>query len=74
MRIGLLSDTHIPEVTRVLPHEVTQAFHDVDLILHAGDIYDPTVLDELERIAPILASEGDDDYWRETKDDRRVKE
>jgi len=74
MRIGLISDTHIPEVTRVFPPEVMQAFDGVDLILHAGDVYDPAVLDELECIAPVFAARGDDDYWPESKDDKRVKE
>ncbi len=73
MRIGLLSDTHIPEAAEVLPHELMAAFQGVDLILHAGDIYIPSVLDDLERIAPVLAARGDDDY-RDTLTDERVKE
>lgn len=72
MRIGLLSDTHIPDVERALPPEVFQALRGVDLILHAGDIYIVRVLDELERIAPVLAAEGDDDYG-DTLTDKRVK-
>lgn len=72
MRIGLLSDTHIPEVAQAVPLEVLQAFRGVDLILHAGDIYIPRVLDELQDIAPVLAAEGDDDYG-DTLRDERVK-
>jgi uncharacterized protein len=71
--IGLISDTHIPEVEKHLPPEVIQAFQGVDLILHAGDIYSPSVLDELERVAPVLAAAGDDDSG-ETLKDPRVKE
>ena len=73
MRIGLLSDTHIPEAEKALPSEVLEAFRGVDLILHAGDIYVPSVLDDLERIAPVLAARGDDDYGS-TLTDERVKE
>ena len=73
MRIGLLSDTHIPEAAKELPPEVTQAFQGVDLILHAGDIYSVSVLDDLEKIAPVLAARGDDDY-ASTVIDRRVKD
>ncbi len=73
MRIGLLSDTHIPDVASVLPSEVTRAFRGVDLILHAGDIYDPSVLDDLGQIAPVLAARGDDDYLDPRKD-RLVQE
>jgi putative phosphoesterase len=70
MRIGLLSDTHIPEVTRSLPVEVKKAFNGVDLILHAGDIYNTSVLDELESIAPVVAAAGDDDYGATIADQR----
>ncbi len=73
MRVGLLSDTHIPNVEKVLPIEIAKAFQGVDLILHAGDIYNLSVLDELERIAPVLAASGDDDYG-DTLRDRRVQE
>jgi putative phosphoesterase len=61
MRIGLISDTHIPYDARALPPQLKQVFGGVDLILHAGDIYLPSVLDELEKIAPVLAARGDDD-------------
>ena len=73
MRVGLLSDTHIPEAEKELPPELMEAFRGVDLILHAGDIYIPSVLDDLERIAPVLAARGDDDYI-DTLKDERVKE
>ena len=71
MRIGLISDTHIPEVESELPTKVMEVFQGVDLILHAGDIFTPSVLDDLEHLAPVLAALGDDDY---AKADKRVKE
>jgi len=61
MLIGLLADTHIPEVAPALPPQIAEVFRDVDLILHAGDIYIPSVLDQLEHIAPVMAARGDDD-------------
>ena len=61
MRIGLISDTHIPYDAEALPPKVKELFRGVDLILHAGDIYFSSVLDELEEIAPVLAARGDDD-------------
>ncbi len=70
MRVGLLSDTHIPEVRKVLPPQVKEAFRNVDLILHAGDVFDVSVLNELERLAPVLAAEGDDDSFTISKDSR----
>jgi len=75
VRIGLLSDTHIPQVEKKLPAVLAEVFQGVDLILHAGDIYTPSVLDDLERIAPVFAAMGDDDYdIKETVADKRVKE
>ncbi len=61
MRIGLISDTHIPHDAKALPPQVKEVFRGVDLILHAGDIYLSSVLDELEEIAPVFAARGDDD-------------
>ena len=71
-RIGVLSDTHIPVDAKVIPCQIEEVFHGVDLILHGGDIYEPSVLDDLERIAPVLAAEGDDDDYDVTSD-KRVK-
>lgn len=73
MRIGLLADTHIPDVAKAIPPELVEVFQGVHLILHAGDIYDPSVLEDLEKIAPVLAARGDDDYLSE-RTDKRVKE
>jgi putative phosphoesterase len=72
MLIGLLSDTHIPDAVLTLPSQLKKVFSSVELILHAGDIFVPSVLDELESIAPVLAAEGDSDYL-ETRQDRRVR-
>ena len=72
MRIGLISDTHIPQAAEKLPDEVFKTFSSVDLILHAGDIYETPVLDVLEKTAPVLAARGDDDY-ADTARDKRVK-
>lgn len=60
MRIGLLSDTHIPEAREVWP-QVWDAFKGCDAILHAGDIYDLGVLDTLAEIAPTYACRGNGD-------------
>ena len=73
MRVGLVSDTHVPVAAKGVPPEVAEVFRGVDLILHAGDIYDMSVLDEIERIAPVLAALGDDDSYGLLKDER-VKE
>jgi hypothetical protein len=71
VKIGLISDTHIVGSEK-LPPQVTQAFANVDLILHAGDIYVPSVLDELEVLAPVLAARGNGDMGM--REDHRLKE
>jgi uncharacterized protein len=61
MRIGLISDTHIPEACEHLPAPVFEAFAGVDLVMHAGDVYVNRVLDELAQIAPVIAALGNGD-------------
>lgn len=58
MRIGLISDTHIPEARKELWPQVFEAFRGVDLILHGGDLHELSVLDALERVAPVFAARG----------------
>ena len=62
MRVGLISDTHL--LVEELPDEIMHAFREVDLILHAGDIYADHILERLKQIAPVLAVEGNGDRGR----------
>ncbi len=59
--IGLISDTHIPSRATCLPKEVFTSFENVDYIIHAGDLVELKVIDELEQIAPVLAVRGNMD-------------
>ena len=61
MKIGVISDTHIPERALDIPKEVYAAFKDADLILHAGDLITPDVLDILNKICPVMAVYGNMD-------------
>ncbi len=61
MIVGLISDTHIPESRDVLWPQVYEAFSTVDCILHAGDIYDIGVIEQLSEIAPTYAARGNGD-------------
>jgi hypothetical protein len=61
MLIGLISDTHIPDRAKVIPTKVLEAFKDVDLIIHAGDLTTTDVIDELENTAPVIAIQGNMD-------------
>lgn len=58
MKIGVISDTHIPAAGPEPPAEVVTAFAGVDLILHAGHAYVPSCIEWLERIAPVRSSES----------------
>ena len=60
-RIGLISDTHMPERCLALPDTLLNVFADVDLILHAGDVGELWVLERLSEIAPVVAVHGNDD-------------
>ena len=58
--VGVISDTH-----GLLRPEVFDVFQGVDLILHAGDIGTPEVLQELRSLAPVVAIRGNNDkgHW-----------
>lgn len=55
-RIGVISDTH-----GLLRPEAVEALSGSDLILHAGDLGTPEILEELERVAPVVAVRGNVD-------------
>ncbi len=61
MLIGLISDTHIPDRAKEIPQKVFDAFSEVDLILHAGDLTSLKVIEDLEKIAPVIAIQGNMD-------------
>lgn len=68
MRIGLITDTHLPAALKRLWPEVHAAFAGVDLIWHGGDIVRASVLDELEEIAPTFAARGNNDVgWKDPR-------
>src|SRR5260370_34135520 len=62
-RIGLISDTH-----GLLRKEAVEALRGSDLIIHAGDVGDPRILEELRKLAPVVAVRGNVDTqgWAET--------
>jgi putative phosphoesterase len=57
----VLADTHIPRRARALPEELVPYLAEADLILHAGDLLQPSVLDELAAHAPVCAVRGNVD-------------
>ncbi len=61
LRLGLIADTHIPEARARLWPQVFDAFAGCDAILHAGDIHELWLLDQLEQVAPVFAARGNGD-------------
>ncbi len=56
VRVGLISDTH-----GLFRDAIVDAFRDVSLIVHAGDVGRMDVLDRLAAIAPVVAVFGNVD-------------
>ena len=54
--VGVISDTH-----GILVPAAVKALQGVDLIIHAGDIGNTGVMDELNSIAPVVAVRGNMD-------------
>lgn len=70
MRIGLITDTHLPALIRSLDDlgpEAGAFFRTVDLILHGGDVTAPSVLDWLEQFAPVVVAQGNNDDFRDPR-------
>ena len=62
-RIGVISDTH-----GLVRLEAISLLKGVDLILHAGDIGTPQVLQRLSDLAPVIAVYGNNDTGKWVKD------
>jgi putative phosphoesterase len=60
--IGLISDTH-----GLLRPEAIKELEGVEMILHAGDIDTPEILDALKQLAPVVAVRGNVDRGGWTK-------
>jgi putative phosphoesterase len=54
--VGVISDTH-----GLLRPEVLPALQGSHLIVHAGDIGDPAILEALRALAPVIAVRGNND-------------
>ena len=57
MLVGIISDTH-----GLLRTEAVAALRGVGHILHAGDVGDAAILDQLGQIAPVTAIRGNIDW------------
>ena len=70
-RIGLISDTH-----GLLRKEAVKALRGSELIIHAGDVGKPEILEELRKIAPVVVVRGnvDTEQWAKALPETAVVE
>ena len=70
-RIGLISDTH-----GLLRKEAVEALRGSELIIHAGDVGKPEILEELKKISPVIAVRGnvDTEPWAQGLPETAVAE
>jgi putative phosphoesterase len=69
--IGLISDTH-----GLLRPQALSALEGSELILHAGDVGNPGILEALKKIAPVFAVRGnvDTEPWAQALPETEVVE
>ncbi len=60
-KIGVVADTHVPVRAGHLDPKIFELFDGVDLIIHAGDLVEDHILEELEALAPVAAVAGNMD-------------
>ncbi|MET0821034.1 MAG: metallophosphoesterase family protein [Aeromicrobium sp.] len=61
LRVAVVSDTHAPRFWKSMPPAVAEQLDGVDVILHAGDVCLPSVLDELAAYASVHVVAGNND-------------
>lgn len=60
-QIGVIADTHVPDLLPSLPDEISALLQNVDLIVHLGNITGGDMLRDLGRLAPVIAVRGEHD-------------
>ena len=77
VRIGVISDTHIPDRGKHIPQVILDAFKHVDLIIHAGDIVSLGVIDELRGVCSkvvVVAGNMDQEAVRKKYPEKQILE
>ncbi|HWC15098.1 MAG TPA: metallophosphoesterase family protein [Actinomycetota bacterium] len=73
MKVAVIADTHTRGMTRTVPFSAWPFLETADHILHAGDVVDPALLDEMKALAPVTVVMGNCDAadvreWGATED------
>jgi uncharacterized protein len=61
MKVAVIADTHTRGMSRSVPMGAWPYLESADHILHAGDVVDPAVLDEMKALAPVTVVVGNCD-------------
>jgi putative phosphoesterase len=61
MKVAVIADTHTQGMTRTVPFSAWPYLETADHILHAGDVVDPALLDEMKSLAPLTVVMGNCD-------------
>ena len=61
MKIVVIADTHTSGMSRALPASAWPYLETADHVLHAGDVTDPALLDEIAALAPVTVVMGNVD-------------
>lgn len=75
MKIGVIGDTHIPDLSPVLPARIAELFKGLDIILHVGDICELYVLREFQETYTLtfaVSGESDSEEVRLYLEEQRV--
>jgi putative phosphoesterase len=75
VRIGVISDTHIPSLSPVLPDRLAAIFKGLDIILHAGDVCELYMLEQLQETYTLtfgVWGESDSEDVRHYVDEKQV--
>jgi len=77
LKIGVISDTHIANKSEHVPGIILDVFKQMDMVIHAGDMVDLRVVEELKSACPkIIAVAGnmDQDEVRKRYPEKEVFE
>jgi putative phosphoesterase len=61
VKVAVISDTHTSGMTRTVPFSAWPFLETADHILHAGDVVDTSLLDEMKSLAPLTVVMGNCD-------------
>jgi len=64
MEIGVISDTHLSSAAAELPSQLIEELKKVDLIIHAGDLTEQKIYDDLKSINEVKAVAGNMDSYQ----------